>query len=297
MFFKRFMDFMLSNRFMRFLALILLYVIIFVPTLIIGLNVDNTALIFTPTIIFAVCIFGQLFGDIMNVDTWLNNGFATFLKRVIFFAVVLVTTFFGAGVLLGWSFWNAMMEKNATFLEIGINMATVYTAPIALLTYVFGYIKHSKNYHSEENKKWMPFFFLIAYVASMVVGIVTALILTLVKIDSDGLSLVIGLMDVALIAVAVIVSIKTGTWVFEEEAIVYSSSSYSSSSSSSYSGKSEYQRFREKCSNCVHLRDCTLTENESLAYDIKRHVHYCNLTGEEIYSIYSYVCSNFEERY
>ena len=291
--FKHFITSILSNRFKRLAALILLYAIIFIPMLIIGLATDDTSIIFAPTVIFVICLAGQFLGDIMNVEGLFNNRFVTLLKRVAFLAVVLAASIIGSGIVLGSDWWNIMMaEGNASFLVAGIKIAPNFAGPFALCAYVFGYVMHSKRYHSPENKKWLPLFLPITYVASIVAGLVTALILILVGVDGDGMALILGLIDAALAILAVIVSIKTEVWVFEEEAVVYNTSP--SRPSSINPPKNEYDRFREKCANCTHVRTCRIVENTT--WGDKRNVDYCNLTGNEIYSIYSEVCPRFVDR-
>ena len=294
MIFKRFLASVLSNRFTRLLALVLLYAIIFVPALVAVIATDETSILFAPTIIFAICLIGQFFGDIMNVEGLFNNLFVTLLKRVIFFAAVLIITVFGAAFVISDDSWNIMMQQNPTFIMVAMNVATNFAAPFTLCAYVFFYVKHSKSCHNADNKKWLPFFLPITYVASVVMGIIMALILMGTGIDGGGASLVLGLTDAALALIAIIVSIKAEAWVFEEEAVVYGTSP-SRPSSSRTPTKSEYERFREKCSNCVHLRSCRITENTT--WGDKRNVDYCNLTGNEIYSIYSEVCPRFVDRY
>ena len=137
----------------------------------------------------------------------------------------------------------------------------------------------------------LPILFPIVYVADVILSNIVAIILLRLKADSSTAATVLGIIAAAFIVASVVISLATETWVFEEHGKYYSSSSYTPSFTKP---KSEYEKFREKCANCVHVRDCFIEENTT--WGDKRHAHYCNLTGKEIYSIYSSKCSRFKDR-
>ncbi len=289
---KRIFEFLISNRFTRLLALIIQFFVVFAIMLFIGLSIDDSSLIFAPTLIFAICFVGQLFGDIMNVEGWFNNTFVTLLKRIIFFVVVLATCIFGVAYVIGDDVWGNMVVKDASIFEKAINLATNFACPLAFFAYVMAYVMHAKEYHHIDNKKWLPCLYITIYLASIVLGFIVSLIFNIVNIPYNVAPVVLGLIDVAIVVVAIIISLKSEVWVFEESSKVY----YNSSSSlGSYTPKkSEYDKFREKCCNCVHQRSCRLDTNDG--WGTKRNADYCNLTGKEV-DIYSYCCSRFEDRH
>ena len=89
---------MLKNRFMRLLTTIIFSAVLIVGASAIEIisnkldwewNIPDGSIFFTTMLTVAVCLVGQFFGDIMDVDGWFNNLFVTLLKRVLFFAVAL----------------------------------------------------------------------------------------------------------------------------------------------------------------------------------------------------------------
>lgn len=240
---------MLRNRFMRLLTTILMFIAISIITSYLEItstnndwtwNIPDGTLFLTPTITFAVCIVAQILGDILNVDSIFNNAFVTFLKRLIFFAVVIAGLLVGTGTSAIADGLGDMLDVNASIIEIGITLASAYAPAFALLSYVIGYILYSKNYHDTDDKKWLPFFFPISYFASIILGIILAVIITTTKLDHDTALLILIAVQIAMVVIAIVACGKSGTWPFEEEGYYYSSSSssYSSSSSSSYSSYS-----------------------------------------------------------
>ena len=237
---------MLRNRFMRLLTTILMFIAISIITSSLEItstnndwtwNIPDGTLFLTPTITFAVCIVAQILGDILNVDSILNNAFVTFLKRLVFFAVVIAGLLVGTGTSAIANGLGDMLDANASVIEIGVCLASAYAPAFALLSYVIGYILYSKNYHDTDDKKWLPFFFPISYFASIILGIILAAIITSAELDFDTSILVLIGVEIAIIIISIVACGKSGTWPFEEEGYYYSSS-YSSSSSSSYSGYS-----------------------------------------------------------
>ena len=280
-----------SNRFARFVVTIFMYVLIFVPTLIVSLSVDNTLYIFMPTLLFAVCIVGQFLGDIMNVEDIFNNLFVTIVKRLVFFAVIVGATFFGSGIAISGSSWDTLMERNASFFSVGMIIASMFAAPIAYFAYKLHYLSHSKHGHRIENKRMLPLLFPIIYVADVVFSLIVALILINVNANRSTATTVLGIIVAAFIVGSIVISLVSETWVFEEHGKFYYKTSHTISIPKP---KSEYDKFREKCANCVHVRDCYIEENTT--WGDKRHAHYCNLTGKEIYGIYTSKCPKFEDR-
>ena len=229
MLFESLMDRMPSNRFARFVVTILMYAVIFVPTLIVSLNVDNTFYIFMPTLVFAVCIVGQFLGDILNVEALFNNLFVTILKRLIFFAVIVGLTFFGAGVAISSGNWDLLMQKNASFFTVGMTIASMFSAPIAFFAYELHYVSYGKHAHRIENKRMLPILFPIIYIADVILSLIVAAILTSVKADSSTATAVLGIIAAVFIVASVVISFITETWVFEEHGKYYYTSSYTPS--------------------------------------------------------------------
>lgn len=295
---------MLSNRFWRFLTAILLFVIIIVPMSaleIISTNGDwewavpDGALFIAPALTLLVCFVGQLFGDIMNVDGWFNNGFVTLLKRVVFFVVVLAAIFVGAGFALGGVGIASLLEKGASSLTLGVYIASMYAPAFAFLSYVIGYIVHSKSYYDEDNKKWLPFFFPISYVVAVLVGFLLALIFKMANAGSNVIATVLPLVVLVPVAAAIIACFVSKTWPFEEDAPSYSYSGSSSSGgySGGYSGytsnttetnttTNEYRGVK-CCKYCQHWKSKWCGHTSVLA---------CELTGEETSAFHS--CDYFQ---
>ena len=215
------------------------------------------ALAVVPVVAFAVCIVGQLFGDIMNVDKWLNNGLATFIKRVIFFAVVLGALLVGLGVTMSLADMVELLDNEASVFVIGVCLAGTYAPAIAFLSYVILYIR------DEDHKELMPFFFPISYVGSIVLGVILAIIFRYTNLDYDMVTIIICLLDLAIVAGAIIACFRTATWPFEESGYYYSSSGYSGgysggyddysdSSSSSSGGSSSPEPKPTPCKRCAY---------------------------------------------
>ena len=256
---------MLNNRFMRFLTTILMLIAVVVPMSVLEIlstnndwnwNVPDMLLFVLPIVPFIVCIVGQLFGDIMNVDTWLNNGFVTFIKRAAFFIVVLGALVIGAGLTMSLADLDELMDMKASPFVIGLCMAGTYAPAIAFLSYVFLYIRDG------DNKRIMPFFFPISYLGSIALGFILALVFHFANIDYDTAIIILFALDLLMVAVGVIACFKTATWPFEEGGYYYSSSSSGSSSgysggyddysSSTSSGSSTPQPKPTPCKRCAH---------------------------------------------
>ena len=221
---------------MRFLTTILMFIAVMIPMSALEIlstnhdwnwNVPDGTLVLIPAVAFAVCIVGQLFGDIMNVDTWFNNGFFTFIKRAAFFVVVLGALGIGAGITMGTGDLSELIDMKASPFVIALCMASTYAPAIAFLSYVFLYIR------DESNKRLMPFFFPISYLGGIALSFILALVFHFANLEYDTAMIIFVVVDVAMILVGVIACFKTSTWPFDEDGYSYS---YSSSSSGGYSG-------------------------------------------------------------
>ena len=296
---KKFMGLVLGNRFLRFLFTVVMFIIIIVPVSaleIVSANMDwdwsvpDGALFIPPVLAFAVCIVGQLFGDIMNVEGWFNNGFVTFLKRAVFFFLVLAAIFVGTGFALGGVGIASLLEKGASSLTLGVYIASMYAPAFAFLAYVIGYIVYSKDCYDEEHKKWLPFFFPISYVGAVLVGFAVAFILKKVNVGDDVIAKALPFGVLVPVGVAIIACFVSKTWPFEEDApsYSYSGSSYSGSSSGGYSGytsnttetnttTNEYRGVK-CCKYCQHWKSKWCGHTSVLA---------CELTGEETSTYHS----------
>lgn len=311
MFFRRFIDFFASNRFTRFLALILLAAPVIVVTSVFEIvstnnswtwHIEDGCLFLPALLILAVCLVGQLFGDIMNVETVFNNAFVTFLKRLIFFAVSLAAIFIGIAFVLA---SGDVVPEGINIMELGMNSAGAFAPVFAVLCYMFGYVRHSNTSHREDNKRILPLYFIISYAGSVVAGIVMAIIIKLTGAGQLGASLILGLTASALVVIAVVFCIKVGAWVFEEEFKSYSSGGYSSGysgassggSSGGYSGYDDNERYHN-CYYCIHHCNIRIDRNAGTStYTNYENVDCCKLDGQEIYSVYSHNCPRYKRKF
>ncbi|MBQ2710747.1 MAG: hypothetical protein IJF66_02250 [Clostridia bacterium] len=259
---------MFRNRFMRLLTLTLMALAIIIPMSVLEIlstnhdwdwSIPDGALFIAPMLVFLICFAGQLFGDVMNVDGWLNNGFVTFIKRVVFFVVAFAAMFVGTGFVFGSQALNDMVQNNASAFSIGIVTANMLSPGIALLAYVFGYISEIAY-----NKNRLPYFMPITYGAGVLLGLVIALVCNIASLSYNVLSIIVGVLEGAMAVIALVACFKTKKWPFEADYVYsydsgssytsYSSYddddySYSSSSSSSNTPTQE----PTECKNCVYF--------------------------------------------
>ena len=185
---------MLRNRFLRLLTTILmgvgLLLIAFWGEKALvngGSQIPDATLIGAVLITFAVCIIGQFFGDIMNVDACFNCGLFTFLKRLVFFAVVLLALFVGLSLAISYGGVADLLEEGASFFDVVLCSAVAYAPAFALLFYVLEYTVFSSP------KVRMPFYFPLAYGAALALGVVSTLIVTFAELQEESIFIVLGL--------------------------------------------------------------------------------------------------------
>lgn len=288
---------MLRNRFLRFLTTVLMGVALLLVALWVEENVyewgwklPDAATIGVVLFPFAVCIVGQFFGDIMNVDTLFNNGFVTLLKRLVFFAVALFALLFGMAILFDGSM-DELLETGGSFFEFGLCAAWAYSPAIALFCYVLEYTVFTTK------KERMPMYFPISVGAGLVLGMVTGLIITLAGLQETA-SIIIVVVEL-LIAVAAFMLCFREEWPFNEDGYAYSS--YSSSGRSSYS-PSTYSRDDDEedrrgiCSDCAYYRSIKDPAYNNMFNDPTS--HYCAYSGEVIEGMFheGHSCDGFKKR-
>ena len=289
---------MLRNRFMRFLTTILMGVGLLLVALLINSSTHewgwassgSGVVIIGVLFPFIVCIVGQFFGDIMNVDACFNGGFFTVLKRLVFFAVVLLALLFSMAVLFDGTL-DDVLEAGGSFFEFGICAGMAYSSAFALLCYVLEYAKYSSK------KERMPFYFPISYGAGLALGMITGLIVNLANLQE--VAAVIVLVVELLIAVVSVVICCREEWPFDEDGYVYSS--YSSSGRSSYSPPS-YSKDDDKedkqrgiCRDCAYYRSIKDPAYNHMFNDPTS--HYCAYSREVIEGMFheGYSCDGFKK--
>lgn len=184
---------MLKNRFFRFLIAILIFGVVFGVLFAIETTQNMpSGLWLSACTTFAVCIVGQLLGDIMNVDIVLNNDFFTFIKRVLFFGTTVLAMAYYA--------FTIEIPESFGFLDWAFLSAGILGPAFAFMVYMFAYIGYVP-------KKWYPFFFLFSYAAAIIVSLVGGWFM---------LAEISAIILLAALVIPVIVCFKTGEWPFDE---------------------------------------------------------------------------------
>ncbi len=271
---------MLKNRFSRFLTSIIVFALIFAALYIIDTfyleqlfpnakKMPVDVLWRIPLYTFEFCLISQFLSDIMNVDKILNNGFVTFIKRVIFFAAALIAMLMAAFEIqmLGLFSTNYVEELEwfeATFCAVG-----VYAPAFVLLAHIVSYIRN----FGEQKKVLIPFYFVFAYGASLLLAIPTAMFIP-APYWIDIL--------LALIVICIFLCFKTGTWPFEE----YDGSG--ALASALRLGDADIADHKlDVCRDCIHFRSYYDENGFFKAY--------CARSGHEV-SDYEPACFDYREK-
>lgn len=166
---------MLKNRFSRFLVLLLmggaaLGVLYFIEISGFGDTIfpnwrSNTGFhLWMPVLPpLAVCLVGQLLGDIFNIKAINESGFVTFLKQIIFIATTVFMTVWYVN-----SFESDYSVKE-TAIESAFN-------GIGMAGPVFVYLAYAVSYIVQTKKKLYPFFFIISSAAVILVDFLVGLL-------------------------------------------------------------------------------------------------------------------------
>lgn len=301
---------MLRNRFLRLLTTILmgvgLLLIAFWGEKALvngGSQIPDATLIGAVLITFAVCIIGQFFGDIMNVDACFNCGLFTFLKRLVFFAVVLLALFVGLSLAISYGGVADLLEEGASFFDVVLCSAVAYAPAFALLFYVLEYTVFSSP------KVRMPFYFPLAYGAALALGVVSTLIVTFAELQEESIFIVLGL--TAVIVIAAIVLCVREDWPFEEYSGYSYGGSYSSyggsyggSSSGSYGGSTYSSSDDDSSSNKGSCTCCKYFDSFRKPvgdYGDSATVYYCKYHSKTFEGFMASEgdggCDNFKSRY
>ncbi|MBR7177098.1 MAG: hypothetical protein IKD26_02675 [Clostridia bacterium] len=120
----------------------------------------------------AICLVGQIFGDILNVKILFNNKLARLLKIVLFFAasggLVMNGGYTMCGILIGFD--------EITFVERTIGILSLLAPAFAYWAYLIVYgTKNTLDYRSE-NKRSFPFIQLWSFVASLGLSVILAIV-------------------------------------------------------------------------------------------------------------------------
>lgn len=111
----------------------------------------------------AVCLVGQLLGDIFSIKAINENGFVIFLKRIIFIATTVFMT-----VWYVFSFETTDYSVKETAIESAFVL-------LGGLGPVFVYLAYAVSYIVQTKKKLYPFFFIISSAAAILVGFLLSL--------------------------------------------------------------------------------------------------------------------------
>ncbi len=167
--------FMFKNRFLRFLSTIIIFIVYEIFSVVFGGIVkgvgQNQSFLeecfgFMPVLLALACLVGQFFGDILNVDNFLNETFCSWVKRICFFIASGLALAFGAGVILE---GIPTLEKPSVF---GTALILSWSFS-ALLTYI-GY---AFIYPSYGDKKYrLPLYYAFSIVIGYILGLVFAIL-------------------------------------------------------------------------------------------------------------------------
>ena len=174
---------------------------------------------------FAICVVNQFLGDFLNFG-FLDNAVGKFIKRVIFFAVVIVALFFAVTI-----HFQHVEDTNISYGGLGFFAFAFYQA-VVLGPVASTFLCCMATADDWEKEGW-PFLPLIGWAMGAVVGIVLAFLRGVEFISSYGCVIVGGLALVAL----VIYMIKVG-WPYSFVGLGFGGGGSYSSGSSSYSGSS-----------------------------------------------------------
>ena len=130
----------LKNRFTRLIYLAIIYGIVMGAIYLVDqtyydIPLSDSLLFILPTMAFGLALIAQFVGDIMNVDRILNNGFVTFVKRLIFFAACAFATFYAYIFIVT----PGSEPFGLEFVERGLTLAAPFIPLSALLLVVLGY--------------------------------------------------------------------------------------------------------------------------------------------------------------
>jgi hypothetical protein len=98
---------------------------------------SDSLLFILPTMAFGLALIAQFVGDIMNVNRILNNGFVTFVKRLIFFAACVFATY--CAYILIFIVTPGGEPFELEFVERGLTLAAPFIPLSAMLLVVLGY--------------------------------------------------------------------------------------------------------------------------------------------------------------
>ena len=165
---------MLSNRFFRFLSLLLIIVglgllswLLF-PTFCSNDAIFSANYMFYPIFTMTVSIIFQFFGDILNIG-FLNGTIGGFIKRLIF--VVVTATMVLFSIVMASQLFNGSGEK---LLDLGlftymVSIANIVMGPVTCFVYMIG-----------TSQEWdiqiCPFFLPIGYLIGFLLGVIDGFI-------------------------------------------------------------------------------------------------------------------------
>ncbi len=165
---------MLSNRFFRFLTLLLIIVVLgliswlLFPTFCSTDSAFSSNYVFYPIFVFASAIIFQFFGDILNIG-FLNGAIGSFIKRLIFVIVSIALAIFS--IAMSSQMFNGGGENlfSLGVFTYMVSSANLIMAPVTCFAYLIG-----------TSQEWdieiCPFFLPAGYFISFLLGVIAGLI-------------------------------------------------------------------------------------------------------------------------
>lgn len=166
---------MFKNRFLRFLSTIIIFVVCEIFSSIFGGVVKTTGqdpsfwkdcFTIAPFLLALACLVGQFFGDILNVDNFLNEKFFSWVKRIAFFIASGFALMFGAGVLLD---GIPTLEKPSVF-GTALILSWGFSALLTYIGYAFIYPSYG------DKKYRLPLYYAFSIVIGYILGLVFAIL-------------------------------------------------------------------------------------------------------------------------